>query len=283
MPILPESALPTAALPSPSRPTPATANDDFDRTLFPQRKHFPSKPPSSSSSSSPIPSHLQGKARAAFHPAYPRPSQVKGVPHRGDGVNFLEDDAPPIHTKRTYPDKTNVESLRGGAGAAASLSSEGAGPEIHRVGKVVDAATGKLARERRGVERDFLVTAGVPHLDRYGSDGYTEEEDILRRRGGLGFSKQVDKLYREVEWSNNFFSDKPGRWWTDPNGRPVKVAFVGKDGGRGHESSSSSGPSYAGPGGGGGAVRAGPTQLQANSAAIRDAATARDPVMRTRR
>jgi hypothetical protein len=169
------------------------------------------------------------KARARFEPAYPRVTRVAAVE-----VPDRAAEPPAAVGRRCFPEFTNTESLRGGffggGSSGGAASGEGLPGDAPRLGKVVDAATGKPMRERRGLECDHLTLAHVPRLTRWGQDGGRHDPDVVagHHRGGIGFSTPADAYYKTVEFSNNFFSDKPARWYSDPTGRPVRVAFVGE-------------------------------------------------------
>lgn len=216
--ILPDSILPSRGGISLSSQEPRlyTADADFDRKLHSIRKHF-DQHARTTDKEYPL---FGTKIHTRYEPEHPRYSQTARVP------GSYDHDRPPMiplqSFRRPFPNLSNSESLREGMYA---VQPEGVPTDIPCVMKVRDPATGKLIRFRRGIETDFLKSAGVPHIQRFGED-YRNDEDILHRRNGIGFSKQMDRYYRTVEMSNNYFTDKPGRWWSDPNGRAAKVQMV---------------------------------------------------------
>jgi len=193
-----------------------TSDHDFDRSLHKIRKHY-SYHNTITNKEYPL---FDPKTRSSYEPEYPRYSQTARVPGSYDYDRPAM--IPHYSQRKSFPKLSNIESLREGM---YSIQPEGAPTNIPCVMKVADPATGKLIRFRRGIEVDFLKSAGVPHIQRYQED-YRTDEDILHRRNGIGFSKQMDRYYRTVEMSNNYFTDKPGRWWSDPNGRTAKVQMM---------------------------------------------------------
>jgi hypothetical protein len=247
--ILPDAALPSA--------TPASSDADFVRSLHPQRRHWEAHNTGGGADERAERQLFTGRARARFEPEYPRVSRVARVEPPA-----ATDASATLTGRRVYPGKTNVESLREGL---FSTAPEGMPVGVPRVAKVVDPATGKLVRWRTGLETDFLKLHGVPHLQRF-PDGARDPETVTdHHRGGLGFSKPGDLLYKEVEWSDNFWGSKPDRWYADPAGRAPRVAMVGLHGGPGGGAAAASA--------GGGATRS-VSQLQANHAAMAAAAAA---------
>jgi len=225
MPILPDSVIPPLLLS-------ATCDVDFDRQgscngpkIHPVKRHYPSLHLSQSLSEKPL---ADRKVPAAYEPPYPRVSKTKQqkVPDL-----FNEERTRDLRTGlRGFPTLRNVESLR-------SLSARsGTGEEmiasplvgIPKVIKVIDplSATGELMRSRRGIEVDFLKFAEVQQLTRL--TGTRDPEEVVEKmRGGIGYNKPLDGLSRDVERSDKFFTDKPNRWFADPNGRAAKVYMIG--------------------------------------------------------
>jgi len=224
MPILPDSVIPPSLLS-------ATCDVDFDRhgscngpKIHPIKKHYPTMI-GMTLSEHPL---ADRKVPAAYEPPYPRVSKTKQqvVPEQ-----FNEERTRDLRTGlRGFPTLCNVESLR-------SLSTRsGTGEEmivsplvgIPKVIKVIDpkSTTGELMRSRRGVEVDFLKFAEVQLLTRL-SGARDPEEIVDKMRGGIGYNKPLDGLSRDVERSDKFFTDKPTRWFADPNGRAAKVFMIG--------------------------------------------------------
>lgn len=224
MPILPGPALPPAATGLAS----ATADADFDRRgscngppVHPQRRHYEGLQARCEHERA----LLVRKVPARFEPDYPRVSMCRmseppdaGAPERNRASGL-----------RGFPNLYNVESLRVRAEAGGEGDEVVVSPlsKLPRVIRVVDAATGELCRNRRGVEGDFLKFRDVSLLRRY-PQGPRDPDVVVRDfRGGLGYSKPLDGLARDVEMSDQFWSEKPQRWYADPNGKPVKVQMVG--------------------------------------------------------
>ena len=227
MPILPNSII----LPLPILLN-STCDTDFDRQgscngpkIHPIKRHYPTLHLSQSNSEIPL---ADRKVPAAYEPPYPRVSKTKQqvVPDL-----FNEERTRELRTGlRGFPTLNNVESLR-------SLSTRsGTGEEmilspfvgIPKVIKVIDpkSETGALMRLRRGVEVDFLKFKEVQQLNRL-SGTRDPEEVVEKMRGGIGYNKPLDGLSRDVERSDKFWTDKPQRWFADPNGRAVKVYMTG--------------------------------------------------------
>jgi hypothetical protein len=231
MPILPETAIP----PPPAVFATLTADLDFDRhgscngpPLYPQRRHFAAHNAHGRAPDVPL---CDRKAPAAFEPEYPRVSQTRRA---AAPDAFAEERTRGIRGGlRGFPALINVESMR--APGIAGTGEDGGAPTasplkgVPKVVKVVDPKTGLLMRERRGVEGDFLKQRNVTQLLRFPA----REPDVVveHHRGGLGYSKPMDGLARDVERSDKFWTEKPQRWFADPNGKPIKVQLVGDGGG----------------------------------------------------
>lgn len=213
---------------------------DFDRSLHPVRKHFEAHLTTHFDTEQSL---FAAKTRSRFEPDYPKPSRVKtlevpgvdrvatgvigasltvlGSPRRGEGT-------PRIHGlgfgRRPFPEKFNCESGR--SLPAGAQVKEDFFTNVPRERKVFDPATGNLCNRRRGVEVDHLTLHGILILPRY-HHNRDEQTVVGHHRAGLGFAKPMDLQFKEVEWSDNFFIDKPGRWYSNPNGRPVQLATPG--------------------------------------------------------
>jgi hypothetical protein len=103
---------------------------------------------------------------------------------------------PPAHGLKQFVGVKNAESFRE---EAYSAMPAGVPVSIHRVLRVLDPATGKPVRFRRGVESDIQSNSegGVGHLHRlhYSVMSHDESTIINALRGGIGYSKPHDVLY----------------------------------------------------------------------------------------
>ena len=227
MPILPGPALP----PPPSAPT-FTADADFDRRgscngppLHPARRHFAGLS-ARCEAEQPL---MVKKVPARFEPDYPRVSMCR---MSAPPDPFDEERQRGMRAGlRGFPLLYNVESLRvraeaGGEGAEVVVSPLS---KLPRVIRVADPRTGgaTLMRDRRGVEGDFLKHREVSHLRRYPTGPRDPDIVVASMRNGLGYNHPLDGMARNVEMTDKFWSEKPQRWFADPNGKPVKVAMVG--------------------------------------------------------
>jgi len=227
MPILPSTALP----PPPAAPT-FTADADFDRRgscngppLHPARRHFAGLS-ARCEAEQPL---MVKKAPARFEPDYPRVSMCRmAAPPDASAEERTRGLSAGL---RGFPNLYNVESLRVRAEAGGEGDDVVVSPlsKLPRVIRVRDPHTGgaTLMRDRRGVEGDFLKHRDVSLLRRYPSGPRDPDVVVESFRNGLGFNMPLDGLARNVEMSDNFWSEKPQRWFADPSGKPVKVAMVG--------------------------------------------------------
>lgn len=117
--------------------------------------------------------------------------------------------APKSETVRLWPQNFNAETPRFGQPAP---------PPGRRATSI----------ELFSQEADVLFPYGhLPRTHYCHTSGVRDSSVVLAARGGVGEARHGDKPYHRSEWSDNFAgTGKPNKWYADPAGRPIKLAWA---------------------------------------------------------